>query len=82
MLCARVGHCEFVNGSLAAVFSRTAGIELTLKRTFEPVIHLHLFGRSEIEVHVQVLQADGGTLTLAQPHHIYTSCTLPPGIRP
>lgn len=36
-----------------------------IKSTFEPVIHTHLYPRSEIDIFVQVLQQDGGLLSAA-----------------
>lgn len=39
---------------------RHAEVGLALKQVFETVVHTHLYQRSEIDVHVQVLQADGG----------------------
>ena len=36
-----------------------------MKQTFETVVHTHLYQRSEIDVHVQVIQADGGEMSAA-----------------
>lgn len=44
---------------------RHAEVALALKQTFETVVHTHLYQRSEIDVHVQVIQADGGELSAA-----------------
>lgn len=41
---------------------RHAEVALALKQTFETVVHTHLYQRSEIDVHVQILQSDGGTV--------------------
>eukprot|EP00658_Telonema_sp_P-2_P031181 TRINITY_DN23392_c0_g1_i2.p2 TRINITY_DN23392_c0_g1~~TRINITY_DN23392_c0_g1_i2.p2 ORF type:complete len:150 (-),score=50.87 TRINITY_DN23392_c0_g1_i2:82-531(-) len=38
---------------------------MLLASTFESVIMSHLFPKSEIDIHVQILQADGGTLPAA-----------------
>jgi exosome complex component RRP41 len=40
---------------------RSTEISLLLKQTFEAAIMSHLFPRSQIDIFVQVLQADGGT---------------------
>jgi exosome complex component RRP41 len=39
---------------------RSTEISLLLKQTFEAAIMSHLFPRSQIDIFVQVLQADGG----------------------
>ncbi|EPQ29560.1 uncharacterized protein PFL1_02779 [Pseudozyma flocculosa PF-1] len=37
----------------------------SVKSTFEPVIHTHLYPRSQIDIFIQVLQQDGGILPAA-----------------
>ncbi|KLT41969.1 ribosomal protein S5 domain 2-like protein [Cutaneotrichosporon oleaginosum] len=44
---------------------RLVEIAAAIRQTFEPVIQLQLYPRSEIAIHVQVLQADGGILPTA-----------------
>lgn len=39
---------------------RSTEISLVIRQTFESVILTHLFPRSQIDIFVQVLQADGG----------------------
>lgn len=39
---------------------RLLEIGAAIRQTFEPVIMTHLYPRSEIAIHVQVLSADGG----------------------
>ncbi|KAI0951564.1 hypothetical protein AcW1_008579 [Taiwanofungus camphoratus] len=41
---------------------RILELAATIKSTFEPVVHTHLYPRSQIDVVVQVLQQDGGLL--------------------
>lgn len=43
---------------------RSTEISLLLKQTFEAAIMSHLFPRSQIDIFVQVLQADGGKRSL------------------
>lgn len=40
---------------------RSAEISLVIRQTFESVIMTNQFPRSQIDIHIQVLQADGGT---------------------
>jgi exosome complex component RRP41 len=40
---------------------RAKEISLVLRQTFEAVVMTNLFPRSQIDIYVQVLQADGGT---------------------
>ncbi|TYJ54425.1 hypothetical protein B9479_004935 [Cryptococcus floricola] len=44
---------------------RLLEIGAAIRQTFEPVILTHLYPRSEISIHVQVLAADGGILPTA-----------------
>ncbi len=44
---------------------RALEIALALQQSFESVLHLHLFPRSEINIFIQVLQSDGGELSAA-----------------
>lgn len=39
---------------------RTAELASAIKSTFEPVIHTHLFPRSQISIYVTVEHQDGG----------------------
>lgn len=39
---------------------RLVEVAAAIRQTFEPVIQLQLYPRSEIAIQVQVLQADGG----------------------
>lgn len=39
---------------------RSTEISLVIRQTFESIILTHLFPRSQIDIFVQVLQADGG----------------------
>lgn len=45
---------------LGAEGRRLLEIGAAIRQTFEPVIMTHLYPRSEIAIHVQVLSADGG----------------------
>ena len=40
--------------------SRATEISLVIKQTFESVIMTHLFPNSQIDIFIQILQADGG----------------------
>lgn len=40
---------------------RSTEISLVIRQTLESVILTHLFPRSQIDVYIQILQADGGT---------------------
>eukprot|EP01114_Cavostelium_apophysatum_P015881 TRINITY_DN4415_c0_g1_i2.p1 TRINITY_DN4415_c0_g1~~TRINITY_DN4415_c0_g1_i2.p1 ORF type:complete len:252 (+),score=23.22 TRINITY_DN4415_c0_g1_i2:104-757(+) len=40
---------------------RSKEISLIIKQTFESAVMVHLFPRSQIDIFVQILQADGGT---------------------
>lgn len=40
---------------------RSTEISLVIRQTFESVIHTQLFPRSQIDIYIQILQADGGT---------------------
>ena len=42
---------------------RSLEITMALKQTFESVIMTHLYPRSQIDIFVQVIQADGGAST-------------------
>lgn len=44
---------------------QTAEASLIIRQAFESVIQLHLFPKSQIDIYVQVLQADGGVLCTA-----------------
>ncbi|CAD6586565.1 MAG: Exosome non-catalytic core component, partial [Tremellales sp. Tagirdzhanova-0007] len=44
---------------------RLLEIGAAIRQTFEPVIMTHLYPRSEISIHIQVLSADGGILPTA-----------------
>ncbi|ORX33277.1 putative phosphorolytic exoribonuclease [Kockovaella imperatae] len=44
---------------------RLLEIAAAIRQTFEPVIMTHLYPRSEIAVHIQVISADGGILPTA-----------------
>ncbi|KAK4685587.1 exosome complex component RRP41, partial [Tremellales sp. Uapishka_1] len=44
---------------------RLLEIGAAIRQTFEPVIMTHLYPRSEIDIHVQVVSADGGILPTA-----------------
>ena len=43
---------------------QTAEASLIIRQAFESVIQLHLFPKSQIDIYVQVLQADGGFVDL------------------
>ena len=38
---------------------RVLEISAAIRQTFEPVIMTHLYPRSEISIHIQVISADG-----------------------
>jgi ribonuclease PH len=42
------------------IYRRTAELAAAIKSTFEPVIHTHLFPRSQIDIFVTIEQQDGG----------------------
>ncbi|BGP19969.1 hypothetical protein JCM10213_006746 [Rhodosporidiobolus nylandii] len=44
---------------------RTLELATSLKNTFEPVLLLHLYPRSSIDIYIQVLENDGSTLQAA-----------------
>lgn len=43
------------------VFRKIVELASSLKATFEPVLLLHLYPRSSIDIYIQVLELDGGT---------------------
>ncbi|GAU13633.1 hypothetical protein TSUD_347370 [Trifolium subterraneum] len=51
----------FVHGSNSTKPQRSTEISLVIRQTMEACILTHLMPRSQIDIYVQVLQADGGT---------------------
>lgn len=48
--------------SLATASRRTLEFTSAIKSTFEPIVQTQLYPRSQIDIHIQVLQQDGGLL--------------------
>ncbi|KAM0786048.1 hypothetical protein ACM66B_006859 [Microbotryomycetes sp. NB124-2] len=63
----RQGDAQQSQGSLrkGGKDRRTIELAASLKATFEPVILLHLFPRSAIDIYIQVLEVDGALLQAA-----------------
>ena len=54
---------------------KSTEVEEMLSRTFEEAIMTHLYPRSEVNIFVQILQADGGTyVPCLQPAKFYIYC--------
>lgn len=46
------------------VFRRATEISLIIKQTFETAIFTHLYPNSQIDIYIQVIQADGGSFAI------------------
>lgn len=53
----------FSDCSQRVLSRRVLELAAAIKSTFEPVVQVHLYPRSEIDIFVQVLQQDGGLLS-------------------
>ena len=49
---------------MSVMYSKSVEIGLAIKQTFEAAILSHLYPRTQIDIFVQVLQADGGEFSM------------------
>ena len=47
--------------TLLLLYRRSTEISLIIKQTFEAAIFTHLYPNSQIDIYIQVIQADGGS---------------------